>query len=155
MFLVNISVKSPKFLKFDKIQEKTFFIMITACSRLCKVFLLLSEISVLVSLNRCANRMSSVNQSSGNRLFFHTHTKNRSGINRRIHKQEDFRKKNSQQAHYHQQVNPEPDNNAPWEMGIMEHKSKPAPVFMIKQRIFPDRWTEKDDLFAPRSVLRE
>ncbi len=62
--------------------------------------------------------------------------------------------KNSQQAHYHQKVKPELAN-APWVLRITEHKNKPAPVLIIKQRLLPDQRTDTDDLVAPRSVLKE
>ncbi len=61
---------------------------------------------------------------------------------------------NSQQTHYHQQVKPEL-TNAPWVLRITEHKDKPAPVLIIKQRLLPDQRTDTDDLVAPRSVLKE
>ncbi len=62
--------------------------------------------------------------------------------------------KNSRQTHYHQKVKPEL-TRAPWVMRITEHKEKPAPVFIIKQRILPDQRTDTDDLVAPRSILKE
>jgi hypothetical protein len=62
--------------------------------------------------------------------------------------------KNSQQTHYHQKVKPEL-TNAPWVLRITEHKDKPAPVLIIKQRLLPDQRTDTDDLVAPRSVLKE
>lgn len=62
--------------------------------------------------------------------------------------------KNSRQTHYHQNVKPEL-TRAPWVMRITEHKEKPAPVFIIKQRILPDQRTDTDDLVAPRSILKE
>jgi hypothetical protein len=61
---------------------------------------------------------------------------------------------NSQQAHYHQKVKSEL-TNAPWVLRITEHKDKPAPVMIIKQRLLPDQRTDTDDLVAPRSVLKE
>jgi hypothetical protein len=63
--------------------------------------------------------------------------------------------KNSQQTtHYHQKVKSELVN-APWVLRITEHKEKPAPVLIIKQRLLPDQRTDTDDLVAPRSVLKE
>jgi hypothetical protein len=62
--------------------------------------------------------------------------------------------KNSQQTHYHQKVKPEL-TNAPWVLRITEHKDKPAPVLIIKQRLLPDQRTDTDDLVSPRSVLKE
>jgi hypothetical protein len=62
--------------------------------------------------------------------------------------------KNSQQTHYHQKVKSELAN-APWVLRITEHKDKPAPVLIIKQRLLPDQRTDTDDLVAPRSVLKE
>ena len=58
------------------------------------------------------------------------------------------------QAHYQKTVKPE-IRDAPWVLRITEHKGKPVPVFVIKQRILPDQRTDTDDMIAPRSVLKE
>ena len=44
---------------------------------------------------------------------------------------------------------------APWVLRVTEHNDKPAPVFIIKERILPDQRTDADDLIAPRSILKE
>jgi len=62
--------------------------------------------------------------------------------------------KNKQDIHYHKKVKPE-IGNAPWVLRITEHKDKPVPVFLIKQRILPDQRTDTDDMKAPRSILKE
>jgi len=62
--------------------------------------------------------------------------------------------KTQQHAHYHKRVKPEIPG-APWVLRITEHKDKPVPVFVIKQRILPDQRTDTDELIAPRSVLKE
>jgi len=62
--------------------------------------------------------------------------------------------KKHQQTHYYQTVRPEIPGS-PWILRITEHKDKPVPVMVIKQRILPDQRTDADDLIAPRSVLRE
>ncbi|MFP4160297.1 MAG: hypothetical protein ACLFR9_11360 [Desulfobacterales bacterium] len=59
-----------------------------------------------------------------------------------------------QHAHYHNKVKPEIPA-APWVLRITEHKEKPVPVFVIKQRILPDQRTDADELIAPRSILKE
>ncbi len=58
------------------------------------------------------------------------------------------------QAHYNKKVKPE-IRQAPWVLRITEHKDKPVPVFVVKQRIMPDQRTDTDDMIAPRSVLKE
>lgn len=63
-------------------------------------------------------------------------------------------KAKSIKIHYQQKVKPEIPG-APWVLRITEHKDKPAPVLIIKQRILPDQRTDTDDLVAPRSVLKE
>jgi hypothetical protein len=63
-------------------------------------------------------------------------------------------KKAQQEAHYHQKVKPEVAK-APWVLRITEHKDKPVPVFLIKERILPEQRTDTDDLVAPRSILKE
>jgi hypothetical protein len=62
--------------------------------------------------------------------------------------------KTIQQTHYHQKVKPELAT-APWVLRITDHKNKPSPVLIIKQRILPDQRTDADDLVAPRSILKE
>jgi hypothetical protein len=64
------------------------------------------------------------------------------------------KKSAQQQVHYHKMVKPELAK-APWVLRITEHKDKPVPVFLIKERILPDQRTDTDDLVAPRSILRE
>ena len=57
-------------------------------------------------------------------------------------------------VHYAQKVIREV-KDARWILRITEHKKKPVPVFLIKERILPDQRTDTDDLVAPRSVLRD
>jgi hypothetical protein len=59
-----------------------------------------------------------------------------------------------QTTHYHQKVKSELAK-APWVLRFTEHKDKPTPVLIIKQRLLPDQRTDTDDLVAPRSVLKE
>ena len=56
--------------------------------------------------------------------------------------------------HYTRKVAPEL-SSAPWVLRVTDHKEKPSPVFIIKERILPDQRTDKADLKAPRSVLKE
>ncbi len=56
--------------------------------------------------------------------------------------------------HYQHQVRPQL-SRAPWVLRITEHVDKPAPVFIVKERIQPDQRTDTNGLVAPRSVLRE
>jgi hypothetical protein len=56
--------------------------------------------------------------------------------------------------HYGRKVAPEL-SAAPWVLRVTDHKKKPSPVFIIKERILPDRRTDTADLKAPRSVLKE
>lgn len=58
------------------------------------------------------------------------------------------------EAHYQRRVRPEV-SRAPWVLRVTEHTDKPAPVFIIKERIHPDQRTDTEGLVAPRSVLRE
>jgi len=44
---------------------------------------------------------------------------------------------------------------SPWVLLITEHKDKPIPVFLIKERILPDQRTDTKGLTHPRSVLKE
>lgn len=57
-------------------------------------------------------------------------------------------------VHYQRRVRPEV-SRAPWVLRVTEHTDKPAPVFIIKERIHPDQRTDTEGLVAPRSVLRE
>ncbi|MDY6825281.1 MAG: hypothetical protein SWH68_16035 [Thermodesulfobacteriota bacterium] len=57
-------------------------------------------------------------------------------------------------AHYHQKVRPE-IVKAPWVLRVTEHKDRPVPVFVIKQRLWPDQRSDTDDMVAPRSILKE
>jgi hypothetical protein len=56
--------------------------------------------------------------------------------------------------HYARKVVPE-ISSAPWVLRVTDHKEKPSPVFIIKERILPGRRTDTADLRAPRSVLKE
>lgn len=58
------------------------------------------------------------------------------------------------EVHYQRRVRPEV-SRAPWVLRVTEHTDKPAPVFIIKERIHPDQRTDTEGLVAPRSVLRE
>ncbi len=58
------------------------------------------------------------------------------------------------EMHYRQKVKRE-ITDFPWVLRITEHKDKPVPVFIIKQRLRPDQRTDTDDLIAPRAVLKE
>jgi len=44
---------------------------------------------------------------------------------------------------------------APWVLRVTEHKDRPAPVMIAKERILPDQREDADELVAPRSILRE
>lgn len=57
-------------------------------------------------------------------------------------------------CHYQRRVRPEV-SRAPWVLRVTEHSDKPAPVFIVKERIHPDQRTDTEGLVAPRSVLRE
>ena len=46
-------------------------------------------------------------------------------------------------------------SKAPWALRITEHRDKPAPVIIVKERILPEQRVDTDNLVAPRSVLRE
>ena len=46
-------------------------------------------------------------------------------------------------------------SKAPWALRITEHRDKPAPVMIVKERILPEQRVDTDNLVAPRSVLRE
>ncbi len=45
--------------------------------------------------------------------------------------------------------------SAPWVLRITEHKDRPVPVMIIKQRIQPSQRMDADKLKAPRSILKE
>lgn len=46
-------------------------------------------------------------------------------------------------------------SGAPWVLRVTEHKEKPVPVMIAKERIWPDQRDDADDLVAPRSILKE
>ena len=46
-------------------------------------------------------------------------------------------------------------SKAPWALRITEHRDKPAPVIIVKERILPEQRVDTDNLVAPKSVLRE
>jgi len=46
-------------------------------------------------------------------------------------------------------------SGAPWVLRVTEHKDKPIPLFIIKERILPDQRTNAKNLIAPRSILKE
>ena len=46
-------------------------------------------------------------------------------------------------------------SKAPWVLRITEHRDKPAPVMIVKERIPAEQRDDTGDLVAPRSVLRE
>ena len=56
-------------------------------------------------------------------------------------------------VHYAQKVANE-IKDARWILRITEHKKKPVPIFLIKERMFPDQRMDTDNLAARRSVLR-
>lgn len=58
------------------------------------------------------------------------------------------------ETHYIRQVKPE-ISIVPWVLRVTEHKGKPLPLFIIKERIMPDQRTNSKDLIAPRSILKE
>ena len=64
------------------------------------------------------------------------------------------KKPTDMQLHYQRKVRSEVAR-APWVLRFTEHKDKPAPVFIIKERIHPDQRTDTNGLVAPRSVLKE
>ncbi len=45
--------------------------------------------------------------------------------------------------------------DAPWVVRITEHKDKPVPVFVVKERLSPEQRDDTEDMIAPRSVLKE
>jgi len=71
-----------------------------------------------------------------------------------VNKNRPSKKLIQQQKHYNKFVKPQL-SKAPWVLRITEHKDKPLPVFVIKQRIHPDQRTDANGLIAPRSVLVE
>lgn len=58
------------------------------------------------------------------------------------------------EAHFEMRVKSEL-SSAPWVLRITEHKGKPVPIMVIKQRIFPDERENTDNLVAPRSILKQ
>ena len=46
-------------------------------------------------------------------------------------------------------------SKAPWILRVTEHKNRPVPVMIVKERILPDQRTDTDGLIAPRSILKE
>ncbi|MBW2102282.1 MAG: hypothetical protein JRH05_06310 [Deltaproteobacteria bacterium] len=46
-------------------------------------------------------------------------------------------------------------SKAPWMLRVTEHKDRPVPVMIVKERILPDQRTDAEGLIAPRSVLKE
>jgi hypothetical protein len=45
--------------------------------------------------------------------------------------------------------------DATWVVRITEHKDKPVPVFVVKERLSPEQRDDTEDMIAPRSVLKE
>lgn len=45
--------------------------------------------------------------------------------------------------------------DSPWVVRITEHKDKPVPVFVVKERLSPEQRDDTEDMIAPRSVLKE
>ncbi len=64
------------------------------------------------------------------------------------------KEKQEAEAHYFRRVRPE-IAGAPWVLRVTEHKGKPVPIFIVKERILPDQRTDTEELVAPRSVLRD
>lgn len=62
--------------------------------------------------------------------------------------------KPNQKDHHDSRVQKE-ITTAPWVLRITEHKDKPVPVMIVKERIHPDQRTDADQLTAPRSILKE
>jgi len=56
--------------------------------------------------------------------------------------------------HYQKYVKQEL-SGCPWVLRVTDHKNKPAPVFIVKQRLLPDEREDAGGLTAPRSVLKE
>jgi len=63
------------------------------------------------------------------------------------------KKKRDTKEHYFRRIKPEV-RHAPWVLRVTEHKGKEVPVFVIKERILPDKRTDAKHLVAPRSILR-
>jgi len=57
-------------------------------------------------------------------------------------------------VHYARRIKPQ-ISSAPWVLRVTEHKDKPIPVLIVKERIHPDQRTDVDQLVAPRSILKE
>ncbi len=62
--------------------------------------------------------------------------------------------KPDEKTHHTRFIEPE-ISHAPWVLRITEHKDKPVPVFVVKERIHPDQRTDTGNMVAPRSILRE
>ena len=58
------------------------------------------------------------------------------------------------EAYYARRVKKE-ISQSPWVLRITEHKDKPVPVLIVKERILPGQRTDTQDLMAPRSILKE
>ncbi len=71
-----------------------------------------------------------------------------------MNKNKSSKKQIQQHKHHYKFVKPQL-SKAPWVLRVTEHKDKPLPVFVIKQRIHPDQRTDVDGLVAPRSILVE
>lgn len=55
---------------------------------------------------------------------------------------------------YASRINKEAATSA-WVLRITEHKDKPVPVFLVKERLSPDQRDDTEGMVAPRSVLKE
>ena len=58
------------------------------------------------------------------------------------------------ESHYNRRVKPQ-IARAHWILRVTEHKDRPVPVFIIKERILPNQRTDTKNLVAPRSILKE
>lgn len=63
-------------------------------------------------------------------------------------------KKGELEAHYARRVKPE-ITGAPWLLRITQHKDKPVPLFIIKERFQSQQKTDPDHRTTSRSVLKE
>ena len=57
-------------------------------------------------------------------------------------------------SHYIRRVKPQ-IAGAPWILRVTEHRDRPIPLFIIKERILPNQRTDTENLVAPRSILKE
>jgi len=64
------------------------------------------------------------------------------------------KEKQETEAHRLRRAKPE-IARAQWILRVTEHKGKPVPIFIIKERILPNQRTDTEDLIAPRSILRD